>query len=192
MPKYKFILTLPYDVIIDSAEEIEGHVSWPNWSQADPVRYQGVFDSYEEAKAYASDFEIYKYVLEDMAYDSFLCEECGGYFLSIFDAEDAACRDLDIEPGEGLTVHPEYTVEEVTQEDAETKIPAGVYKYTLHYNGECLADSLKDYGTVFTAYEEAKIAAEESAAEYEIDSGIVPYRLETIEILSVEIVETEE
>ena len=71
MKKYKFILTLPYDIEIDSAETIEGHVAWPNWSQADPVRYRGVFDTYEEAKAYADDFQVYKYVLEDCGYDSF-------------------------------------------------------------------------------------------------------------------------
>lgn len=88
MPKYKFILTLPNKVEIDSAEEIEGHVSWPNWSQADPVYYQGIFDSYDEAEKYASEFEIYKYIIDDMYYDSFECEEYGGYYISIFDAED--------------------------------------------------------------------------------------------------------
>lgn len=192
MPKYKFILSLPYDVEIDSAEEIEGHISWPNWSQADPVRYQGVFDSYAEAEQYASEFEIYKYILEDMHYDSFACEECGGYFLSIFDAEDAACRDLDIEPGEGITVHPEYTVEEVTEEDAEAGIPAGVYKYTLRYNGACLEDSIEDYTRYFDTYDEAAQAAKEFAEEYDIDSGESPYKLELIEILNIEIVEMDE
>jgi hypothetical protein len=61
--QYKFILTLPNEVVIDSAEEIHNHMSWPNWSQADPVRYRGIFDSYEVAKEYASKFKIYKYIL---------------------------------------------------------------------------------------------------------------------------------
>ena len=49
MKKYKFIITVGKYTQVDSAEEIEGHVSWPNYSQADPVRYRGVFDTYEEA-----------------------------------------------------------------------------------------------------------------------------------------------
>ena len=192
MPKYKFILTLPNEVEIDSAEEIDGCVSWPNWSQADPVRSKGIFDSYAEAEKYASEFEIYKYIIEDMNYDSFECEEYGGYFFSIFDAEDAACRDLDIEPGEGITVHPEYTIEEVTEEDPENEIPAGVYKYTLHYDGEYLVDSIEEYAEYFDTADEAAEAAEEAAEEYDIDSGIIPYKLETIEILNIEIVEVDE
>ena len=44
--KYKFILILPYDIEVDSEEEIEGHVSWPNYSQASPIEYQGVFDTF--------------------------------------------------------------------------------------------------------------------------------------------------
>ena len=47
--KYKFVLTLPGDIEVDSAEEIDGHMAWPNYSQADPVFYKGVFDSFEEA-----------------------------------------------------------------------------------------------------------------------------------------------
>ena len=46
MKKYKFIIKLNYDINVDSAEEIDGHMSWPNWSQADPVFYRGVFDTY--------------------------------------------------------------------------------------------------------------------------------------------------
>ena len=61
--KYKFVLTLPGDIEVDSAEEIDGHMSWPNYSQADPVFYKGIFDSYEEAKEYATSFNVYKYIL---------------------------------------------------------------------------------------------------------------------------------
>ena len=49
MKKYKFIIKLGYGIEVDSAEKIEGHVSWPNYSQADPIRYRGIFDTYEEA-----------------------------------------------------------------------------------------------------------------------------------------------
>lgn len=192
MAAYKFILTLPFEVEIDSAEEIEGHVSWPNWSQADPVRYRGIFDSYDEAKEYASEFEVYKYIISDMHYDSFECEDYGGYFLSIFDAEDAACRDLGIEPGEGIIVHPEYMVEEVVEEDPENDIPANVYKYTLHYNGVCVVDSIEEYHEYFETYDEAVEAAKATAEDYDIDSGVIPYELETIEIVNIEIVEIDE
>ena len=71
MKKYKFILTLDEYTRVDSAEEIEGHVSWPNYSQADPVRYKGVFDTYEEAKEYASNFSLYKYLDFWDYYDSY-------------------------------------------------------------------------------------------------------------------------
>ena len=40
--KYKFVLTLPGDIEVDSAEEVDGHMAWPNYSQADPVFYKGV------------------------------------------------------------------------------------------------------------------------------------------------------
>lgn len=192
MPKYKFILTLPNEVEIDSAEEIEGQISWPNWSQADPVHYKGIFDSYEEAEKYASEFEVYKYIIEDMHYDSFECEEYGGYFISIFDAEDAACRDLNIEPGEAAIVHPEYTVEEVTEGAPENEVPAGSYRYKLYYDGECLADSIEEYGEFYETYDAAMRAAEYTAEGYDINSGVVPYELETIEILKIEILEIEE
>ena len=85
MPKYKVILTLPYGVTVDSTEDIEGHVSWPNYSQADSVRYRGVFDSYEKAKQYADNFTVYKFQLSD-GYDSFDPEDDRPYFVSIFDA----------------------------------------------------------------------------------------------------------
>ena len=64
MPKYKFILTLPYDYEIDSQYDIEGQVAWPNYSHASPVNFKGIFDSYSEAQEYAAKFKIYKYILQ--------------------------------------------------------------------------------------------------------------------------------
>ena len=81
--KYKFILILPYDIEVDSEEEIEGHISWPNYSQASPIEYQGVFDTYEEALEYAKDFSLYKYVLNYSGYDSYESEDFPEYFISI-------------------------------------------------------------------------------------------------------------
>ena len=64
--KYKFISTLPNEVDVDSKPEIDGHMSWPNCSQAEPVFYKGIFDSYDDAREYASKFKTDKYTL-DMA-----------------------------------------------------------------------------------------------------------------------------
>ena len=192
--KYKFILTLPYDYEIDSQYAIEGHVSWPNWSQADPVHYKGIFNTAEEAQTYASGFKVYKYILKgDYEYDSF--EDAAGsetppYYISIFDAEAAACQKLGISPGDTLTVHPEFTVEEAA-EDPENDIPGGVYKYILHHNGQCLLDSIEENSEYFDSYEEAQAAAEETANDYDIETDELAYELKEIEIVDIRIEETD-
>ena len=56
MKKYKFILTLPYGEEIDSAEQIEGHHVTPNYSHAETIILDGVFDTYEDAKRAGGDF----------------------------------------------------------------------------------------------------------------------------------------
>ena len=58
--KYKFILTLPYGIEVDSAEEIEGHVIDSFRSQTDPYALKGVFDSREEAKNAALKCRVYR------------------------------------------------------------------------------------------------------------------------------------
>ena len=189
MKKYKFILTLDEYTRVDSAEEIEGHVSWPNYSQADPVRYRGVFDTYEEAEKYASNFSLYKYVTND-GYDS-SNDECNPYFISIFDAEDDLCALMGVEPGEPFCVHPDsYTVEEITEEDAENDIPAGVYKYCYIYEGECVYDSLEEDGNYYDSYDEADEAAESYMEDYKVETDEYPSDwLYPIEAEMVEIVE---
>ncbi len=102
MKKYKFILTLPYGVEVDSAEEIEGHVVNPYCSQGEPYALKGIFDSYEEAEKAASKFKIYKVIIyrhsEDFEeeLDSYEYEAEFGepsYFLEPDDAEEyLACR----------------------------------------------------------------------------------------------------
>lgn len=199
MAKYKFILTLPNDYEIDSQYDIEGHVAWPNWSQAEPVRYRGVFDTFEQAKEYASTFEVYTYLAyeDDDTYDYFEDEcACGTEeapcFVSMFDAEDAACAYLGISPGDTKIAHPEYCIEPITEGDPEREIPAGTYKYTLHYDGECLLDSLEEYDEFFDTYEEAQEMAEEASQDYDIDTDEPLYDVEPIEILNIEIVEADE
>ena len=189
MKKYKFILTLDEYTQVDSAKEIEGHVSWPNYSQADPVRYRGVFDTYEEAKAYASSFSLYKYVTK-YGYDSSE-DEYNPYFISIYDAEDAVCAFMGLEPGEPFSAHPDsYTVEEITEEDPENDIPAGVYKYCLHYEGECVYDSVDEYGDYYDSYDEAREDAESYMDDYEILTDEYPCDwLYPIEAEKIEIVE---
>ena len=57
MKKYKFILTLPCGEEIDSAEEIDGHHVTPNYSHAETMIPDGVFDTYEDARTAAEGFE---------------------------------------------------------------------------------------------------------------------------------------
>jgi hypothetical protein len=189
MRKYKFIITLDKYTQVDSAEEIEGHVSWPNYSQAGPVHYRGVFDTYEEAKEYASNFSLYKYVTND-GYDSSDDYETP-YFISIFDAEDALCALMGVEPGDAFCVHPDsYTVEEITEEDTENDIPAGVYKYRYIYKGECVYDSVDEDGDYYDSYDEAREAAESYMEDYEIQTDEYPCDwLYPIEAEKVEIME---
>ena len=185
--KYKFILTLPYDIEVDSAETIEGHMSFPNYSHADPVFYKGVFDSYDDAKKYASDFKIYKYVSDRIFYDSFEGEYEPIYFVSIFDAEDAAAAEFGIEPGDKICPHPnEYRVEEI---DVDGDV---AYKYCFYYNGDVVFDSYDEDDIYFDSYEDAENEADAACQEYEIEEeGEIPYKLETVEILSIRIEEFE-
>jgi hypothetical protein len=190
MKKYKFLIKLSDDIEVDSAEEIEAHVSWPNYSQADPIRYRGIFDTYEEAEKYASNFTLYKYVTND-GYDSFDYDEEDPYFISIFDAEDAVCAMLDVEPGTPFYTNPdEYIVEEITEEDEENDISAGTYRYYFVYEGERIYDSLYDGGVCYDSHEEACEAAEGYIGEYEVPTDEYPCDwLFPIEAEGVEIVE---
>ena len=187
MKKYKFILTLDKYTRVDSAEEIEGHVSWPNYSQAEPRRYKGVFDTYEEAEAYAADFSLYKYITDD-GYDSSSDDETP-YFISIFDAEDDLCALYGLEPGDPFCVHPDSYVVEELEEDPENDIPAGAYNYYFIYDGERVFDSLEDGDGYFDTYDEAKEAAEAHIEEYEIPTDeypcdwVFPIEAERVEIV---------
>ncbi len=186
--KYKFVLTLPGNVEVDSAEEIEGHMSWPNYSQADPVFYKGVFDSYDEAMEYGAEFRIYKYVLNNDGYDSYFSEDEPLFFISIFDAEDAVCAYLGISPGDPYCEHPDsYTVEETEYEGNK------VYKYLLYYDGECVCDSL-DEDEYYDTYDEAEHAAEWTKDDFEVELGGLGkyYSLEEVEIVDVRIEEISE
>ena len=189
MKKFKFILTLDEDIKVDSAEEIEGHVSWPNYSQAGPVRYRGIFDTYEEAEKYASNFTLYKYVTSN-GYDSFNDEE-RPYFISIYDAEDAVCELMGVEPGVAVYVHPDdYIVEEITEEDAENDTPTKGYKFCYIYEGERVFDSFSENGDYYDSYEEACKIAEANIEDYDIPTDEYPSDwLYPIEAEKVEIVE---
>lgn len=195
MQMYKFILTLPNGFEIDSEYDVEGHVAWPNYSQADPIRYKGVFDSYDEAKDYVSDFEVYKYVLKyyyGSPYDSFEDEdEYPKYFVSIFDAEDAACAELGIDPGDMITP-PEYEIERITREDAEGSVGADAYKYRLVHNGECVLDSFDELGECFDTDWMAEEAAIRAARENQVEIDELPYELLPIEIERTQIVEVDD
>ena len=191
MKKYKFIITLDEYTQVDSAEEIEGHVSWPNYSQADPVCYKGVFDTYEEAKEYASNFSLYKYVTND-GYDSSE-NEYNPYFISIFDAEDAVCALMGVEPGDHICTHPDGYIVEALEEDPEYDIPDGVYKYCYLYEGKRVYDSFEDDDGYYESYDKAREVAELFIEEYEIPTDEYPSDwLYPIEVEKVEIVEFDE
>lgn len=181
--RFKFILTLPGDIEVDSAVSIHKHMAWPNYSQADPVFYKGIFDTYEEAEKYASEFEIYKYTTD--GYDSFEDDYEPLYYVSIFDAEDAAAASCGVEPGEWIYPNPdEYRIEQF-QLDGET-----VYKYCLYYNDKLVFDSYDDEEIYYDSKENAEEDAERACQEYEIEEeGECPYELETVEILKVRIEE---
>ena len=55
-----------------------------------------------------------------------------------------------------------------------------------------MENSIEDYTMYFDTYDEAAQAAKKFAEEYDIDSGEIPYKLELIEILNIEIVEMDE
>ena len=185
--KYKFILTLPNDIEVDSAEEIEGHVSWPNYSQAEPIRYRGIFDSCEEAKEYASNFNLYKYILNEQGYDSFESEDEPLYYISIFDAEDAVCAWLGITPGDPYCENPDSYIVEETEADGNK-----VYKYLLFRADECVLDS-SDEEEYFDSYEDAEESAQWAKENFDVELGGLGeyYSLEPIEILDIRIEEIE-
>lgn len=174
MKKYKFILTLDEYTTFDSAVELEGLVNWPNHSQPYPEHYRGVFDTYEEAKEYAENFWLYKHITNDGYAE---------YFTSIFDVEDAVC--------DPICIHPDdYIVEEITEEDTENDIPAGVYKFCYIYEGERVFDSLDEWGVYYDSYDEAREVAESNIEYYEIPTVEYPSdRLYLIKAENVEIVE---
>ena len=181
--KFKFILMLPDGIEVDSALKIHNHVSWPNYSQAEPVRYKGIFDTYEEAEKYASAFKIYKFT--GGGYDSWGDEDDPCYYVSIFDAEDAAARSFDVEPGDMIYPNPDEYRIEAFKLDEET-----VYKYCLYYNGKLVYDSYEDNELCYESYKEAEEEAEVECREFEIEEeGECPYELETVEILGIRIEE---
>jgi hypothetical protein len=81
-------------------------------------------------------------------------------------------------------------VEEITEEDPESDIPAGVYKYCYIYEGERVYDSLDEDGVYYDSHDEAREAAESNIEDYEISTGEYPSDwLYPIEAEKVEIVE---
>lgn len=180
--RFKFILTLPDDFEVDSSVRIHNHSAWPNYSQAEPVIYKGIFDTYEEAQAYAENFSIYKYTC--CGYDSWYDEEEPRYYVSVFDAEDAAAAACDVEPGDLIYPHPDdYKVEQVEVEDEL------VYKYCLYYNDDLVYDS-SDQEVYFETAEEAEAEAQSDMESFEVEEdGESPYQVEEVEILGIRIEE---
>lgn len=182
--RYKYILTLPHGVEVDG-EQVDGHMSWPNYSQAEPVVYDGIFDSREDAEKYAAEYRVYKYTLNTVGCDSF--EDGEELFLSIYDAEDAVCRRLGIKPGDPYCVHPDrYVIEEIRHEGEVA------YKYRLFHGNECIFDCT-DEGDYFDKYERAEDWAQVNMEELEISLGGLGdyYSLVPIETVSVRIEEIE-
>ncbi len=95
MSKYKFILSLPFDCELASAE-----------GPGQCFAREGIFDSREEASARSADFKLYKYVLYDEDgpyYNSFedeVYEDTPRFYFSVFDADNAAYQSLENEEGD--------------------------------------------------------------------------------------------
>ncbi len=193
MKKYKFILTLPYGEEIDSADAIEGHHVTGNYSHAETIILDGVFDSYEEAKTAAEGFKVYKYIahLEPFfgRYDSYEDQdEEGEYYLSFVEAESAACDYYGISdeyPIEAphaevrLIVHDrEYNPKYDRGDEGER-----VFHYLIVFNDNVLEDS-QESGLTFDNYDDAIEAGDKAADRYDDIASI-----EEIEIKKIEIVE---
>ena len=210
--KYQFILTLPYEDEIYSAEDIEGHLSWPNHSQSDPVSSPGIFDTYEEALEAGRAFKVYQYVNVSCQWYSYDDTEEGGYYLSYYDAQDAAINANTSRDG---SIHPtEYRIEEVeVEEDEDTgsswfddetpeedieviernesngsrKVKA--YKYLFFLADTCVYDSM-DNEEYYYSYEHAENAAMREMDRF--DCEYVPdgaYEIEQIEGVDVRVEE---
>ena len=65
--KFGFVLTFldcaDNEIEIYSDEEIDGKVIWPAYSQAEPVKLRGIFDTREEAEEAAKGVKVYKAVM---------------------------------------------------------------------------------------------------------------------------------
>lgn len=89
-----------------------------------------------------------------------------------------------------LSGFPCTLVEEITKEDTENDIPAGVYKYCYIYEGERVYDSLNEDGDYYDSYDEAREAAESYMEDYEIPTDEYPsdwlYPIEAEKVVIVE------
>ena len=200
MKKYKFILTVvdngDNEYEIDSAEDIEGHVVWPSWSQADPYTYRGIFDSYNEAKEYAEKFKLYKYIIRDGGWDSFEDEddwlECGrGFYLSREDASEAAaqfCGESDEGPSTlSLDDIDKIKVKKITGKEG---IPEGSYKFVIIFRGKVVFDSIEEQGSYYDNEDDALEGAKETLEDGEV-CDYDSYVIKNIEIAKREVVEFE-
>ena len=193
MKRYKYVLTLPNGLRIDSATMIEGHEYWPNHSQAEPIALKGIFDTYEEASEEANKKEIYKYVILIDAWATDSYEDADpdididdvdddptpfGCYLSYSEAETAACEYLGIEP-----YYPvEQPIAETKERYDEDGNPLERYYFEVSLGDNCCYSSEED-GLIFDTEEEAQEAGDNYADEMEM-ADIVP-----IDIVNIEIVE---
>ena len=183
MKKYGFKLTLPYGIEVDSVEEINGWRFTPNHSQAEPIELSGIFDTREEAEKCANEFEIYKYLLKYISYDSYEDEdEDPRYFFSIDEAEQEICYQLGISPEYPIYVTSIY-VEEIEETDK--------YKFVIYigepYTGIVYKDSVEEGIPPFDSYEEAEQAGEEYDSNIDINEEIVD--IQEVEIVKREVYE---
>lgn len=186
MKKYGFKLKLPFDIEIDSVEEIEGHCFWPNYSHAEPIIFKGIFNTKEEARKYAEEFKVYKYIIHAFGnYDSFEDDDDCLYYLSHTDAEDAACFSLGISSEWPVEV-TRVVVEEITSDEGKG---TGKYKFFILIGEEIFKDSVEEGVPPFESEEDAYDAGVEYDNNIDINKEIVD--IVEIEILGIEITEIE-
>ena len=189
--KYRFVLVLPYDIEMDSAAVIEGYTFYPKASQSDPIVLRGIFDSYDEAKAYAATMKVYKYILPYESYDSFEDEIVSDYpqcFLLAEEAAEAAIGAIDprdVPPCHRR--HPDrYTIEktEVPKEGGKRH----AYKYVYWLGGRRVYDSTEDEEYFFDA-DIAKEVAESNREYFDIAVTGELYEIKEVEIVDIRIEE---
>ncbi|MCR4660577.1 MAG: hypothetical protein K5765_01090 [Clostridia bacterium] len=204
--KYKYILILEdsedpenYDIEVDSEEEIEGVSSCENYSHSEPYSWEGIFNTYEEAKKEASEKKIYKIIIGEY-YDGYggerdYFEEYGDYFVDIWEADDYAMHDLAGDDYDDFAP-ADFIISQHEKGNKKKGIPIGAFTYKIIGNKKiCYYDSAQK-GEFYSTHADAEKAADDKSHDYRIDytdeDNECYYRIEEIPVKDFRIEELDE